>query len=85
MLLQDKSSGNCSAFAVPKSTSAPVFSDSRYSKYIDWLNTPPSFPGSVTRGQHPSFSDGIAVRVFLNDLKVMATGSLAAQLQCFLV
>jgi hypothetical protein len=74
MLLQDKSSATCSALAVPTGTSAaaPVFADGRYSKYVEWLNTPPSFPGSVTRGQHPSFSDGIAVRVFLNDLKVIA-------------
>ena len=38
--------------------------------YIEWLDVPPSFPGSATRGAHPTFSSHIAVKVFMNDLKV---------------
>jgi hypothetical protein len=38
--------------------------------YIEWLDVPPSFPGDVTRGSHPGFTNRLAVTVFMNDLKV---------------
>ena len=47
--------------------------------YIEWLDVPPSFPGNVTRGSHPGFANHIAVKVFMNDLKVPACSRRAVQ------
>ena len=70
-IMKDGRSGSVASFAIASSDSASEFCDQRYAKFIEWLDVPPAFPGSLTRGNHPPFSSHISVKVFLNDLKVI--------------
>ena len=69
-LMKDGRSSSGASFAIASSDSASEFSDKRYSRFTEWLDVPPAFPGSLTRGQHPPFSSHMSVKVFLHDLQV---------------
>jgi hypothetical protein len=46
------------------------FSDQRYSKFLEWLDMPPTFQASLTRGRDVPFPR-LNLTAFLNDVKVI--------------
>jgi hypothetical protein len=66
MIFRTEMSSSSVHFAIASSDSASVFSDSRYSQFIEWLDVPPTFP----RGQQPPLPSG--TNMFLPiDIKVI--------------
>jgi hypothetical protein len=68
-LLKDGRSSGGASFAIASSDSAWVFSDKRYSRFIEWLDVPPTFP----RDQHPHLSTRI--HQLLVEMKVKANST----------
>jgi hypothetical protein len=71
MIMNDLRSSSGASFAISSPDSVLQFSDQRYSKFMEWLDAPPTFPGSLTRGCHAQFASRIAFQVFLSDVKVI--------------
>ena len=71
MIMNDLQSSSGASFAIASPDNVSQFSDQRYSKFLEWLDAPPTFPGSLTRGFNAQSASRIAVKVFLSDVMVI--------------
>jgi hypothetical protein len=71
MIMNDLQSSSGASFAIASPDNVSQFSDQRYSKFLEWLDAPPKFPGSLTRGFNAQSASRIAVKVFLSDVMVI--------------
>jgi hypothetical protein len=67
MKVLQKMSASGVSFAIASSDGASEFSDPRYSRFIEWLDVPPTFP----RGQQPSLPSCAMNPFLLFDIKVI--------------